>query len=355
MAGGLGNKFWPRSTEQSPKQFGYFLGDGTMIQNTFDRLKNYFPLEDIFVVTSEIWRNSVREQLPDAKPENFIFEPFARNTAACVTLTSFTLRKRYSQDIVIMAFPADQVIFNLGEFYSSLDLACKAAYTLGAIVTIGVEPTRAETHFGYIQVQDEPNGAGDLFAQGVRKCSTFAEKPDKGTARRFVESGDFLWNSGIFVARLDAFLAALDKHMPDHSDLFKKLENNLRPEEFSEEAANIYRQINSISLDYGILEKANNVYCVLATFFWSDLATWDELYMLSRKDARFNVIEGEVITVDTSRSLIIAGGKLIGIIGMEDVIVVDSDEALLICKRGQSNDVKELIDFMRRKHISRHL
>jgi mannose-1-phosphate guanylyltransferase len=351
LAGGLGTKFWPKSTEKFPKQFTHTVGDGTMVQNTFNRLKQYFALEDIYIVTSYAHRDLAQRQIPELPSLNFIFEPFGRNTAPAVALASnYILRNGASQDSLFAIFPSDHIISNLGEFYNSLDKAFDAAESEKAIITIGIQPTRPETQFGYIQIQNDKESE-----ESIKSCMTFAEKPDIGTATRFIESGDFLWNSGIFVWKLSTFYDALNEFLPDYAEQFKNLDNYFGDLTYVEELKYLYKQINSISLDYGILEKAPNVLCILSTFTWSDLGNWDELYRLQHKDAHDNVIHGDVVSIENKHCLVESNGKMIALVGIEDAIIIDTDEALLICKRGESERVQEVVDFLRRKHIHRLL
>ncbi|MDQ1266902.1 MAG: Mannose-phosphate guanylyltransferase [Bacteroidota bacterium] len=355
MAGGLGLRLWPRSTEKNPKQFIHLIGDGTMIQNTVDRLKKIFAIEDIYVVVLESMYELVEYQLPDLPKENIILEPFGRNTAPCIALTAITLRDKYPLDTIIAAFPADHVIYNLGEFYESVQIACEAAEVPNRIITIGVKPTRPEIGYGYVQYLYERTELGELYEKGLRYSSTFAEKPDYATAQRFVESGDFLWNTGIFIWRFDTFWNAMDKYMLEDSSLFKTLINHIGKDSMRKNVEYIYKQVPSISIDYAILEKSDNVFVVESTFRWSDIGTWDELYRISMKDARNNVIEGDVISINTTNCFISSNARVIGIAGIKDLIVVDSDYALLICRRGHSEDIKDIIDSLRRKNINRLL
>ncbi len=355
MGGGLGARFWPRSTEKTPKQFIHILGDGTMIQNTVTRLNKTFDIEDIYIVTSESMVTILEDQLAELPQENIIVEPFGRNTAPCLGLAYTLLSRKYDDDTIMFAFPSDHVIYNLGEFFHSLEVASKAAYNLKGIVTIGINPTRPETQYGYVQINQNREGLFEHYKKGVRHTTTFAEKPDAGTAQRFIESGDFLWNSGIFILRFDTLWESFSKYLSKEAAHFNSLMKHIGKDSYKENLEYVYRQLNSISLDYAIMEKAGNVLVVESSFTWSDMGTWDELYRLSMKDARNNVIEGDVISINTSNCLISSKGRLIGIVGLDDVVVVDSDEALLICKRGKSEDVKEIIDFMRRKHINKFL
>jgi len=355
MAGGMGTRFWPRTTERLPKQFAYLIGDGTMIQNTVGRLRSIFDTDDIYIVTSENYSSVVSEQLPEIVKDNIILEPFPRNTAPCLGLTATVLSEKYPADTIMAVFPSDHVIFNMGEFYNSLETAYIAAYELSGIVTIGINPTRPETQFGYVQIKEQRGKLGSLYDSGVRYTTTFAEKPDLATARRFIDSGDFVWNSGIFFWRFDTFLESFTKYLPEDAANFKSLRKHIGKDSFRYNLEYIYRQQNSISVDYAILEKADNVLVVQSSFSWSDLGTWDELYRLSMKDASNNVIEGDVVYHNISNCLISSKGKLISAIGIEDLIVIENDDALLICKRGKSESVKDLIDIMKKNNNLRAL
>ncbi len=351
MAGGLGARFWPRSTEKTPKQFIHLLGDGTMIQNTFERLTAIFPVNDIFVAVNETYLELVKEQLPLVPQKNIIVEPLGKNTAPALGLVSAMLDSQYSNDDIMLAFPSDQVISNLGEFYQSIEIAVQAAAKDNNIVTIGIKPLRPETQFGYIQYNDEKDDLNELYESGARLCTTFAEKPDKETAKRFLESGDFLWNSGIFIMKQSTFKDSLMKYLPFYAEQFEHLKNFIGTENFDHELEKLYKMFNPISMDYGILEKADNVLVIKSSFTWSDLGNWDELFRLSMKDARNNVIEGDIISLSTTNSIILGDGKMIGVVGIDDAIIIDSPNALLICKRSKSEQVQELVDLMRRKQL----
>ncbi len=355
MAGGLGARFWPRSSERHPKQFIHLLGEGTMIQNTVARLAPLFDFEDIYIVAPTSYSTMMRQQLPAIPSANFIFEPFGRNTAPCLALSAIILNQEFSGDTIFTALPSDHIVHNVREFHQNIEISQKAASELEGIVALGVQPTRPETGFGYVQASDNPQYVGELFSEGVRKVYTFAEKPDTATANRFCESGDFLWNTGIFSTSLDTFHSALNKYLPDHAPLFDFIRQNIAKENYSQILQDMYRQMRSVSVDYGIMEKADNVFIVEGSFGWSDVGTWDELYRLSMKDAKNNVIEGDVVAVNTTNCFVSTSEKFIGLVGVDDLIVIDSENAILICKRGEAHTVKQLVDFMRRKQINRHL
>lgn len=356
LAGGLGVRLWPRGTEKHPKQFVHVLGDGTLIQNTVMRLLPFLAPEDIYVSTTEDLAHHVVDQLPLLKPENVITEPFGRNTGPSIALSALLLAKKYGPDVVLAVLPSDHLVTNVREFQVTLDRACTAAEISENIVTIGVMPTRSETGYGYIQVGDEVQTENPVLNSYIREVRTFAEKPDLATAQRFIDAGDFVWNSGIFVGRASTILHAVERHLPDHAPLFNVLERHIGKETYSEMLENIFRQMRSVSFDIGVMEKATNVTVVDGSFGWSDVGTWDEIYRLSMKDGKNNVIEGNVVTLDANSCMVSAqSGRLIGIVGIDNLIVVDTEQALMICRRGKAETVRDLVDLIKRRHIGNHL
>ena len=353
LAGGSGSQLYPRSTEQKPKQLIHLLGEGTMIQNTVARLLPVFDPSRIYIVTTNHLASLVRDQVPLVPADNVITEPFRRNTAPSLALANAVLFSRYSPETVVVALPSDHIVHNIGEFHDSLRTAVIAAGETGGLVTIGLEPTRPETGFGYLQVSDTAVSLPNVRSSAVRKVHVFAEKPDRDTAERFIDAGDFLWNSGMFVYSLQTFDEELRAYLPDYADMFEQLHSPSSAEEFTLRVEGIYKQIRPISVDYGIMEKSKRVLCVISSFEWSDVGTWDEVYRLSKKDSRRNVLEGDVFTVQTKGCLVSSYGKVVGLIGLEDLVVIDSDNMLLICKRGETHRVSELVDLLRRKHINK--
>ncbi len=351
MAGGVGSRLWPKSRERSPKQLLHILGEGTMIQNTIARLQPMIPYENIFVVTSRVQADGVKEQVPQIPPGNIIAEPFGRNTAPCVALSAAMLRDRDPEGVMVV-LPADHFIQNVGEFQMKLKLACDAAYQMRCLVTMGITPTRPETGFGYIQKGEQPDPENSFYDQGLRPVLTFAEKPDLPTAERFLASGDFLWNSGMFIWRIDSIEEEFKRHLPELFEQVESIHAAIGTDEYQDRLESIYSQMHPISIDYGVMEKAENVYVTQCEFGWSDVGSWDETYRLSRKDANANSIIGDVVTIDTQRSFIRTAGKMVATVGVEDLIIVDTPDALLICKRGQSQRVQAVVDYLRRKKIS---
>ncbi len=355
MAGGRNNQLWPRANEKTPEQFVHFTGEGTMIQNTFMRLMPVFNLEDIYIVASEDMKELIYDQLPQVPKGNVILEPFGKHTAPCLALTDLLLKDKYDEDTIMMAFPADHSIYNIREFQYSIDLAAEFANLKKCIVTIGVRPTRPVTEYGYVQIRNSEAGIEEYYQKGVRYSAAFAEKPDVETAKRFIDSADFLWNTGIYGWSLKNFRELFAQYLPENDALFQTLRNKPFSQTSKEEIEYVYRQIQSVSLDYGILENASNVFVVEGSFRWSDLSNWDEIYRLAIKDSRNNLIEGNVLAIDTANCFISSTNKMIGAVGIKDIFVIESDDAFVICKRGESENVKQIVDYIKRQQVNKLL
>ena len=337
MAGGVGTRFWPFSRTKKPKQFLDIMGCGkTLIQLTFERFKSTVPTENIFIVSNERYRELIMEQLPGMKEDQLLLEPFQRNTAACVAYASFKIAKR-NPDANIIVTPSDHAIFNDIEFLSTIDSALKVSQSGNKLVTIGIQPHKPETGYGYIQYTDEGY-------QEVKKVKTFTEKPELELAKKFLESGDFVWNAGLFVWNAASIIDSFEKHEPDMALLFKGIESDYFTNKEKTSIQDAYSQAKNISIDYAILEKADNVWVVLGNFGWSDLGAWDSLYELREKDEDKNVIEGNVTTYD-AKNCIISGklDKLIVVEGLENYLIADNENSLLICKRGNEQQMRAIV------------
>lgn len=346
MAGGKGQTLWPLSTEDRPKQFVHFWGDGTLIQNSYQRCLQFFEKEDVYIVTSFSSKNLLLEQIPELDQTNLILEPFPRHTLPCLATSYYTLSQKYHKDDIFFAFSADHVIANEGEFFASLETAYQTAIVSNGIVTIGIKPTRITADFGYLQFDDQLEGLENLWEKGVRKVITFAEKPDINTARRFVESGEFLWNAGIFAMSFDKFQSSFVKYQAVLFTLFDEL-NNVNQENFYSKLEFIYKQIKSISIDYGIMEYSKDIYVVKSTFKWSDLGSWDEVYRLSLKDGKDNVLHGDVIAINSNNCMVHSSDKQISIVDVDNIIIIESKDSILLTKRKNSESVKEITDFIK--------
>ena len=340
MAGGVGSRFWPRSKERKPKQLIRIFGENTMIQDTIKRLNGLIKNENIFVITNKIQKMRVKEQLPHIPEENIIDEPFGKNTAACIGLASIIIKKKNS-DAVTIILPSDHLINDEEEFRNCLLSAANFAYKSKGLVTIGITPTRPETGYGYIQFDEKE------IEKNIYQVLTFAEKPNLSTARRFIDSGDFLWNAGIFIWRTDVILNEIKKHLPDLYEGLMKLESFIGKQDFDKELVQVYGQLKSISIDYGVMEKTNIVYLTKADFYWNDVGNWNAVYEISQKNDDGNAIIGDVYAANTFGSYIFSPKKFTATIGVSNLVVIDTNESLLICHRDSAQDVRQVVDFLK--------
>lgn len=340
MAGGVGSRFWPRSKERKPKQLIRIAGENTMIQDTVKRLNGLVKKENIFVITNKIQKLRVKEQLPEIPEENIIDEPFGKNTAACIGLASVLIKSK-NQEAVTITLPSDHLIKDDEQFRECLSTAANFAYKSKGLVTIGITPTRPETGYGYIQFDE------DGVEKNIFKVLTFAEKPNLATARRFLESGDFLWNSGIFIWRVDSILNEIKKYLPDLYEGLETLEPSINTPDFEKQLVHVYGQLKSISIDYGVMENSDNVYLTKADFYWNDVGNWEAVYEISEKNEEGNALIGDVYTQNTYGSYIFSPRKFTATIGVENLIVINTNEALLVCHRNNAQDVRQIVDYLK--------
>ncbi|HOW31129.1 MAG TPA: mannose-1-phosphate guanylyltransferase [Bacteroidales bacterium] len=343
MAGGVGARFWPLSRTNHPKQFIDILGTGeTLIQQTFRRLTASCPPENIYVVTHENYRNLVLKQLPDVDPSKVLYEPVRRNTAPCIAYACHKIAVENPAANIVVA-PSDHIILREDVFTSVINLALGASEKNDWLITLGITPSRPDTGYGYIQFNDSVS----LGPEGrLNKVITFTEKPQYDLAVKFLQSGDFLWNSGIFIWSVKSILQAFEKHLPEVDSLFRegiKIYGTPAEKEFVNKA---YTLCKSISIDYGVMEKADNVYVVAADFGWSDLGTWSSLYDARQKNEHGNSIQGaNVLTWETQNSIILMPGDKVAVIdGLNDYIVAEDDNLLLICRRGDEQRIREFVE-----------
>lgn len=342
MAGGIGSRFWPMSRTGNPKQFHDILGVGrTLIQMTYDRLRLLVPAENIYIVTNFRYRERVLEQLPELTRQQVLCEPFMRNTAPCIAYANALIAKRNSDANIIVA-PADHLITQESVFVETVELALEETQTTNNLVTLGIQPSRPDTGYGYIQFVED-DSTEDVRIKTVR---TFTEKPNHELAVSFLDSGDFLWNSGIFVWSLRNIQAAFATHLPDMHQAFSGYANDFGTDGEEKAVAEIYGDCENISIDYGVMEKADNVKVVLSSFSWSDLGTWGSIYTLLDKDAQDNAKVGKLIrTTDAAGNIIYApGSRLVVVQGINDSIIVDTEDALLICKKDDEQKIKTIVN-----------
>lgn len=336
MAGGVGTRFWPFSRNNNPKQFHDVLGTGkTLLQQTASRFEGICPLENMYIVTSTDYYGLVKQQLPFLSDDQILLEPNRRNTAPCIAYACYKIASRDSQANVVVA-PADHIILKEDIFCEKISIALNAAQNDDILLTLGIQPTRPDTGYGYIQY---------LATDGlVQKVKTFTEKPQLDIAIKFLESGDFVWNAGIFVWSVKAIKKAFTEYLPEVAEVFAEGERDyytVRESAFIEKA---YMLCKNISIDFGIMEKAKNVYVVLSDLGWSDLGTWKSLYDVSEKDDYQNVTEGKLLLYDTNKCIIKTHkDKLVVVQGLEGYIIAENDGVLMICKIEEEQRVRDFV------------
>jgi len=351
MAGGIGTRFWPRSRQKHPKQLLKILGNRTLIQQTVDRLDPLIKQEHIFIVSTQLQMDEIQQQLPFLKPENLIVEPKGKNTAPCIGLAALFV-KHLNPDAIMAVLPADHNIKNEDQFKKVLAVAEQVAQQEECLVTIGINPTYPSTGYGYIQLDREIKNIADM---SVYRVKTFAEKPDIRTAERFINSGDFLWNSGMFVWKAKTILREIEEALPELYDGLLEIDKTIGTKYQDEVINKVYCQIKSISIDYGVMEHTRHVNVLKGDFGWSDVGSWEEVYQISDKDEHMNVFKGSHFAKETHDCLIDSPDKFVATLGVQDLVIVNTKDALLICHRDKAQNVKELVESMKRKEFSSFL
>lgn len=344
MAGGIGSRFWPLSRTSKPKQFLDIMGIGkTFLQQTYDRFCRIVPRENILVVTNADYARIVYEQIPGIAKENVLLEPMRRNTAPCVAYATYKIMKRNENARVVVA-PSDHLIIREEEFREVVELALDFAGEYDALLTLGIKPSKPETGYGYIQVNNEQIFSGRFHS--FNKVKTFTEKPDLKLARIFLESGDFFWNSGIFFWSLRSVSNAFQKYLPEINSLFAEGINAYNTADEPEFIQHTYPQCRNISIDYGIMEKADNVYVLCSDFGWSDIGTWGSLYEHLDKDEDGNTVSGDQVYMYKMQNCIVKfpKEKIVILEGLKNYIVVESDNMLLVCRKQQEQNIKQFIN-----------
>jgi mannose-1-phosphate guanylyltransferase len=340
MAGGVGSRFWPISRQSKPKQFLDILGTGkTFLQQTYERFTQIVPPENIMVVTNEQYRSLVAEQLSELSDGQILGEPMGRNTAPCIAYAAFRLRAT-APDAMMIITPADHFITNEKGFGEAITESVDFARETGAMMTIGITPTRPDTGYGYIQIESP--------REGINKVRTFTEKPNIELARVFVQSGEFFWNSGIFIWKTSTILDALATHLADMYELFATEQAKFGTPDEQHAVQTIYSESRSISIDFGVIEKADNVYVRCSNFGWSDVGTWNSLYQILPKNEAGNVAPKGSVLSNTGGSIVkLPAGKLAVLDGLKDFIVVDTDDVLLVWPRDREQEIKQITNALR--------
>lgn len=351
MAGGIGSRFWPMSRANHPKQFLDILNTGkTLIQQTFERYSKLVPPENIFIITSKEYIPIVKKQLPQMGEENILGEPSKKNTAPCIAYISFKLLNKDPKANLVVA-PSDHVVLETDEFINVSKKALDFVSHINAFVTLGIKPTHPNTGYGYIQ-HDTIQVAPDVY-----KVKTFTEKPNLDLAKTFITSGDFLWNAGIFIWKVKNIIAAFEKFLPEMYEVFASEKDKFNTGEENTAIEEIYPQCTNISIDFGIMEKADNVYVIPASFGWSDLGTWNSAWENIEKDYLGNAVAGKnVMIVDATHCMVHApDNKLVVLQGLDDFIVVDTKDALLICKKDKEQEIKDFVTEVKRNKGDKYL
>ena len=353
MAGGRGTRFWPRSREAKPKHLLDIVSNRTIIQETVDRIKLLISPENILIVTGKKHARELIRQLPEIPVKNIIIEPVGKNTAACIGLAALHIQKRVP-DAVMVVLPSDHAIGNPREYLAVISAASRVASQEGYLVTIGIKPTGPETGFGYLEAGDsQVTDAG----KQVFRVKSIREKPDLVKARKFVQSGKFYWNSGMFIWKASAILKEIERCLPDLNEGLRKIKEVLGTPKEAATVPKVYQGLASISIDYGVMEKADNVLMLAGDFGWSDVGSWDALWEISAKDNSGNALQGggSAIFTDTEGALVYSPKKLVAVVGVKDLIIVETADALLICKKGRSQDVKKVVDTLEAAKKTKYL
>jgi len=350
MGGGIGSRFWPFSREARPKQFLDFFGTGrSLLQMTVDRFKKILPIENIYIVTNNEYAQMVMDELPELKPNQILLEPMRRNTAPCIAFATYHINS-FNPDANIVVAPSDHLILKEQEFLSIIQNAFAFVAKHDTLLTLGIRPSRPETGYGYIQMSEEQ-------LDGVNKVKVFTEKPNLELAKVFFESGEFLWNSGIFIWNNRTILDAFHEHLPEITSRFDQGLNLFGTENEKNFIDENFPFCPNISIDYGIMEKAGNVYVQAAEFGWSDLGTWGSLYEISDKDNDANAsLIAETLFFDSSENIVtLPAGKLAVIQGLEGYIVAEADGVLLICKRNDEQRIKQFVADVKLKYGEKYI
>lgn len=341
MAGGRGERFWPKSRKSLPKQFLSLTSDGkTMIQLTVERILPLVAIEDVYIATNESYYTLVRTQLPNLPAENIICEPVGRNTAPCIGLGAMHVLKKYD-DALMLVLPSDHLIKQITLFHKTLQNALQIAEENSNLVTIGITPDYPETGYGYIRF-DEEISLGQAY-----KVAQFVEKPDLETAKMYVKNGQYLWNSGMFVWKVRSILDKMEHLMPETYQALVNISQAFGTEQEQSVLQDEFMKMHSMSVDYGILEHADDIYTVPGSFGWDDVGSWLAMERINPTNEFGNVMQGNLITVDTKSCILQGGRKLIATVGVQNLIVVDTPDAILICQKENAEEIKRVLEIIR--------
>jgi len=339
MCGGSGSRFWPKSRKLYPKQFLNTVGEKTMIQLTMDRIRKFIPLENIYMVTNKDYVKTIKEQVPEIQENNLIIEPMIRETAACIGYSAVKLLKQDPEAMMIV-LPSDHHIEGEEQFMLTLEQGLEIAKSTNCLVTMGIKPSRPETAYGYIETGKALAGEWRIPTYKVKR---FTEKPNREKAQEFIDKGTYLWNSGMFIWKASVLMKQYRRFLPDMYQCLKRISDHIGEEDEALVVEEEYRKIDGISIDYGILEKTWDVYVMESSFIWDDIGNWSALERYMKKDENGNSVKGNTSTMDTHNCLLYGDKRLIAALGVEDLIIVETDDVILVCKKDRDQDIKLLL------------
>jgi mannose-1-phosphate guanylyltransferase len=351
MAGGVGSRFWPLSRKKMPKQFIDIFGkNSSLFREAHARLAKLCPPENIYIVTNELYRNIIKNEIPALKDDQILGEPHPRNTAPCIGYAAFKIASR-NPDAIMVVLPSDHIILNEETFHTTMLEAYNFAEKHPYLITLGIEPTRPDTGYGYIQI-DEKQKLDNFF-----RVKTFTEKPNLELAKQLYESGEFLWNSGMFIWQAKTIVDEYHKHLPELYNIFKKGDKYYYTDEEKDYIRKSYEMCTIVSIDYGIMEKAREVYVLPASFNWSDIGTWNALYAFSNKDKENNAVKGDMVLLRNTQNCIVnvPNKMLVVLNSVSNLIVVESDGILLIADKDKEQEIKLVVNDIKQKYGEKYV
>jgi mannose-1-phosphate guanylyltransferase len=343
MAGGSGTRFWPRSKKTRPKQLLNITGDEILLKKTVDLIAPIIPADRITIVTTSLQADAVKSTVPQIPEKNVIIEPYGKNTAPAIGIAALFIEKD-AQNAVMVVMPADHYIEDTNTFHQIILAAAAQAAQENFIVTIGIPPRGPETGYGYIEAGEQKEAKHGIYA-----VTSFHEKPDKQTAERFIKEGTFFWNSGIFIARTSIMLKEIEEYLPHNYQGLMKIQASLGTDKESNVINTVYNEMEAISIDYGVIEKSSHVLMIQGNFGWNDVGAWPSAAQYWPKDSTNNSFIGDVVSLDSSECIVYSPQKPVALLGVKDLVIVEDEDALLVCKKERSQDVKKLVDMLKSK------